>query len=145
MSFYGNIQHHTMRNYDGSIYSITFSKDKAFTFKIEDLFFSPFLSKVFKELMWWLLKTQPRNGYLITHTRISFVPHSNFWNQKEKEGGLYSRSTIWRTVLGETQLKSFSSYTQPPEVSYLVYTFRKPQQGNSGSIINTAFKTGLEV
>lgn len=42
-------------------------------------------------------------------------------------------------------LRASKATAQPSEVSYLVYTFRQPQPGNSGSIINKAGKTGLGV
>lgn len=63
----------------------------------------------FVELMWWLLRLQPRIGYLITHTHTSFVPYSNFWNRKEEEEDCVVEAPFGELYL-ETLLESFSSY-----------------------------------
>lgn len=56
-----------------------------------------------------------------------------------------ARAPFGELYLEKHSLRALKVTVQPPEVSYLVYTFRQPQPGNSGSIINKACKTGLEV
>lgn len=56
-----------------------------------------------------------------------------------------ARAPFGDAYLERHSLRASQVTAQPPEVSYLVYTFRQAQPGNSGSIINKACKTGLEV
>lgn len=56
-----------------------------------------------------------------------------------------ARAPFGDVYLERHSLRASQVTAQPPEVSYLVYTFRQAQPGNSGSIINKACKTGLEV